>query len=166
MTMNALISFRKQRDKPPVFTFRRSDGSLTWSKLRNLPIEHDLAHYAVETTLGFTEAFYGLLDQGFATDDFELPREKRPHALLPASLPLEAQQAEHLVGLLQTELICGPNPDFFLHLRQALDSKGLAYPNQLTGVELAAIRLSFSKLLQQWEILPVDEQVELPFSLA
>lgn len=163
--MNVLLRFRKEAGKPTVFTFRRSDGSLTWSKLGNLPIEHDLAHYAVETTLQCKEAFFGLLDQGFTADDFELPREKRPMALLPVNLPLEAQQVEHIVGRLQTELLCGLNPDFIADLRQTLALNGLAYPEPLTSQTLADIRVMFLDLICRWQALAPGGQLDLPLAM-
>ena len=163
--MNAVISFRKEENKPPLFTFRRSDGSLTWNKLKNLPVEHDLAHYAVETILRFDQSFYGLLDQGFAVDDFERPRDKRPQALLPTNLPLQAHQAEHIVGLLQTEWVCGPNPTFIEDLKKTLGGKGLAYPEQLTNQQLNEIRNAYLELVHEWNTLPSGQQIDLPFTL-
>lgn len=160
--MNARLSFRKEAGKPTVFTFRRSDGSLTWGKLGNLPIEHDLAHYAVETTLGCKRAFFGLLDQGFTVDDFELPRDRRPQALLPINLPLEAQQVEHIVGRLQTELLCGVNSDFIADLRQTLALNGIGYPALLTSQTLADIRALFQDAIRQWRALEPGGQLDLP----
>lgn len=161
--MEARISFRKEAGRPPVFTFRRSDGSLTWAKLRNLPIEHDLAHYAVEQTLRLRRGFYGLLNEGFTPDDFERPRFQRPSALLPANLPLEAQQAEHLVGLLQTEWLCGPLPNLIDLLRLALEANGHTYPDQLTEATVDELRRRFRALLAQWQALPVGAELTLPW---
>lgn len=158
--MNAFLSFRKEAAKPTVLTFRRSDGSQTWSMLR-LPIGHDLAHYAVETVLQLRQAFFGLLDQGFSTDDFELPRERRQQALLPANLPLEALQTEHIVALLQTEWACGRNVSFTSDLMQSLTDKGLAYPHQLTAERLEEIRKTYSALMNQWDKLPAGQQLNL-----
>ncbi|WP_461056184.1 hypothetical protein [Spirosoma arcticum] len=163
--MNAVISFRKEANKPPVFTFKRSDGSITWSKLRNLLVEHDLAHYAVETTLHFKEAFYGLLDQGFTTEDFERPRDKRPQTLLPVNLPLQAHQAEHIVGLLQIEWLSGPNSNFIEDLKQALEQKGFTYPNELTIQQLDTIRNAYLEVIYQWNMLPAGQQLDLPYAM-
>lgn len=163
--MNALISFRKQSGKPIVFTFRRTDGTSTWAKLGSLPIEHDLAHYVVEKTLGFKQGFFGLLNQGFKPEDFELPREKRPTALLPTKLPLEALQTEHLVGRLQTEQVCGENPDFMADLEEALKNQGITFPDQLNLATLAKIRNEFTALIEHWHSLQSGGQLDLELNL-
>jgi hypothetical protein len=54
----------------------RPNGSRTWSRLHPFFPAHDLLHYAVETTLGFHEAFFGLLAAGWAIDDFSRPAEE------------------------------------------------------------------------------------------
>jgi hypothetical protein len=83
--------------------------------------DHDLCHFAVEITLQFKNGFYGLIDRGFNISDFELPRNERPLELIPANLPLEAQQTEFIVNLLQTELWnTGINPDFLILLKDIL----------------------------------------------
>ena len=51
----------------------RSDGSLCWAYLRENFEDHDLAHFAVETVLGFKDAFFGLIDLGYEIGDFEDP---------------------------------------------------------------------------------------------
>lgn len=163
--MNAVISFRKEANKPPVFIFKRSDGSNTWSKIQNIPVEHDLAHYAVETTLHFKEAFYGLLNQGFTPEDFERPRDKRPQALLPVNLPLQAHQAEHIVGLLQIEWLSGPNLNFMDDLKQTLEQKGFTYPSELTTQKLNTIRNAYLEVVYQWNTLPAGQQLDLHFSI-
>lgn len=163
--MNARLSFRKEAHKPPVFTFRRSDGSVVWSQLRNLPVGHDLAHYVVEKTLGFTRGFYGLLDQGFAPNDVELPRDKRPAELLPAHLPMEAHWAEHIVGLLQAEWVSGPNPAFLSDLRQALTSRQLPFPDRLTDERLGDIRDQYFEVLYAWHTTEPGRQLDLPLVL-
>ncbi len=159
--MNALVSFRKETGRPPVFTFRRSDGSTVWSKLGSLPIEYDLAHYVAEKSLGFTQAFFGLLDEGFAIEDFDLPRGKRPTALLPANLPLESLQIEYIVNLLQTEQRCGPSPEFRALLTQGLTTSGLPYPDQLTEDVLNQIREDYQTLIEKWYSLPDGQQLDL-----
>ncbi|MBC7923466.1 MAG: hypothetical protein H7Z75_20500 [Ferruginibacter sp.] len=162
--MDALLGFQKETTKPSIFTFRRSDGSAIWTKLNRLPIEHDLAHYAVEKTLQFKQAFYGLLDQGFTPEAFELPRDKRSQALMPANLPVEAHQAEFIVGLLQTERISGENSDFVSTLKQALDAKEIPFPNRLTEDQLRKIRETYRELVYQWNTLKSGERLELPFN--
>lgn len=58
------IRFIKGKDKPNTLACIRADGSVTWSSLGRIPIHHDLTHYAVETTLGLKNSFFGLLAKG------------------------------------------------------------------------------------------------------
>ena len=97
------ITFKKHQNKPNTLSCTRQDGSKTWSKIHPGLAIHDLIHYAVETTLDFQNAFYGLLAQGFNIEDFSLPRAERPVELLPKNLPSEALYTEFLVGLFQME---------------------------------------------------------------
>ena len=64
--MNTLtIRLTKGRDSRSVLTCTRPDGSTTWSKVSDYFPTHDLAHYAVETTLGISRGFYGLILEGW-----------------------------------------------------------------------------------------------------
>ena len=63
------IQFEKQRDGAVVFRCTRDDGTVTWQKhvgktAHFFPF-HDLSHYVVESTFGFTEGFYGLIAAGW-----------------------------------------------------------------------------------------------------
>ena len=65
-----LIRIKKKTDGSAALTCTRADGSVTWQRQdgqlgRFFPL-HDLTHYAVEQTLGFPRAFYGLLAEGWA----------------------------------------------------------------------------------------------------
>ena len=135
------ISFQKGRGKPDTLSIRRLDGSVTWSRGQAGPAYHDVAHYAVETGLQFEKAFYGIIDQGFAIDDFVLPRHLRPDALKIANLPAEAMQAEYVVNQIQREPFDGTKePDFLNVLRQMLTGNNTAYPEQLTEATLRDVR--------------------------
>ncbi len=79
------IQFKKGKDKSTLHCIRK-DGTATWSTIYQGMEIHDLAHFAVETELGFKKAFYGLLASGYAIQDFALPRAKRPKSLLPENL--------------------------------------------------------------------------------
>ena len=78
----------------------RADGSVTWQrqpgKLGAVFPAHDLTHFAVETTLGYREAFYGLIADGWEIADFAPPYPR-------GAVPREAREAELVVGAFDTE---------------------------------------------------------------
>jgi hypothetical protein len=65
------ITLKKMLTKPSILSSTRNDGSTTWSKLHRGLETHDLAHYAVESTLRFSKAFYGIINEGYNISDFE-----------------------------------------------------------------------------------------------
>ena len=79
-----LIQLKKGRDGPSTLSCLRSDGSRTWAKEHPFFPLHDLRHYAVESVLGFDEAFFGLIAAGWEIDDFAKPRASE-------RLPLQAR---------------------------------------------------------------------------
>jgi len=87
------VEIKKGRDSRPTLVCVRADGSRTWSRVHPFFPLHDLTHYAVESVLGLTEAFFGLVASGWALEAFA-DRATR------ARLPAEAVWAEHVVGLL------------------------------------------------------------------
>ncbi|MEZ5040894.1 MAG: hypothetical protein R2828_13445 [Saprospiraceae bacterium] len=146
--------------------FKRTDGTATWTKLRPGLEAHDLAHYVIETVLGYKNAFYGLINQGYEVGDFELPREQRPEALIPANIPLEAIQTEYIVNQLQTEYLSyGQSPDFVETLAAALKEKALPFPSALTLERLEEIRMQFRTLLFQWHALNEGDELALEIIL-
>jgi hypothetical protein len=125
---------------------------------------HDLAHYAVEQTLGLNQAFFGLLAEGFDISDFELPKEERPLKLQTVNLPPESVQTEHLINLLMTELQYGSVlPDFWTQFESILTQHGLPPMNQLTLDGLEGIRKMIGELRRRWAAVKVGETLELGF---
>ena len=165
--MPLILTFKKNRNKPTILHFKRTDGTTTWTKLRPGLEAHDLAHYVIETVLGYKNAFYGLINQGYEVGDFEVPRSQRPEALIPVNLPLEAIQSEYIVNQLQTEYLggYGQSPDFMETLAAALKEKALPFPSALTLDRLEEIRLQFHALLLQWHNLKEGEELALEIIL-
>ena len=159
------IQFKKRKGKPSILNCIREDGSVTWAQIHPSFEIHDLAHYAVETVLGFEKAFYGLLSDGFNIDDFELPQDKKPEALVPVDLPPESLQTEHLVNLLLTDLqSIGEHMDLIPTLKEILTQEGLPYPEGLNADSLVEIQKSLKDLLAKWHRLDEGEILELPFT--
>lgn len=162
--MSLQITFQKHKNKPNTLSCTRQDGSFTWSKIHPGLAIHDLIHYAVETTLGFQKAFFGLLVQGYNIEDFALPRTERPIELLPKNLPFEALYTEFLVGLFQMETLSGePYPDFNQVLKEVYEEKKLEGFRPLSAEDIISIRQNIKTLDQLWKAIPDGESLILEF---
>jgi len=162
--MRLQIAFKKHQNKPNTLSCTRKDGSQTWSKIHPGLAIHDLIHYAVETTLDFQNAFYGLLAQGYNIEDFALPRAERPIALLPKNLPFEAFYTEFVVGLFQMETLSGePYPDFNGLLKAIYAEKKLEGFRPLSEKQIQVIRLKIKMLNQSWKKTAFNEALILAF---
>jgi len=96
-----LIRFSRPKGVP-VLTCVRDDGRATYSKSRHGEFFalHDLLHYAVESTLGLRDSFFGLVARGWTIADFDGPG-------VLEKLPPEAGQTEFIVGLLLQDYMAG-----------------------------------------------------------
>ncbi len=156
----------KRKNAGTVLTVFRADGTTTWSALHPGLEIHDLAHYVIERTLALDDAFFGILSQGYAIQDFELPRAQRPAALLPANLPVTALQVEHLVNLLLTERQAGHVfPDFRHQLATILIRSDLPMLETLTEHHLQLIRQQLEDLWLTWRAIPVGGVLDLSLAV-
>ncbi len=152
------ILFKKGKDKPDTLHCRRADGSQTWTRLHaGFGPQHDLAHYAVETTLGLRHAFFGLLAQGRAIEEFADTEDR-------SWVGGEALLAENLAMALQYELAGSAAPEAFLEtVEQSCAGLGLALPPGLTPDAVEAARQTFRRLLARWAATPPGGALELDF---
>lgn len=158
------ITLKKMLSKPSILTIVRNDHTSTWSKLHKGLETHDLAHYAVESTLKFTKAFYGLINEGYTVADFELPKSQRPHGVRPENLHPEALITEHIVNMLETELLnSGYNNKFIEELEVILKKNDLSLPKNLNEKTLNDIRKIYHDLYNRWLILSDGQELHLEF---
>ncbi len=61
----------KCNDKKHVIKYLRDNGTETWMYSDDFFVIHDLSHFAIEKTLGYSSAFCGMLNNGVAIQDFE-----------------------------------------------------------------------------------------------
>lgn len=152
------IRLKKGRDGRDTLACHRADGTATWAALHPSQPLHDLTHFAVETTLGLADAFFGLLARGWAIEDFGDRQQLR---LMPA----EALYAEVLVGQLDLERLPGnrrPWEAFDASLRLALAGQGVA-PRPFTAETLERIRARRAALVAAWARLRPGETLTLSF---
>jgi hypothetical protein len=160
-----IIQFSKRTDGSALLRCVRDDGSETWQKQQGdhavfFPI-HDLTHYAVETELGFTQGFYGLIAAGWDIEETTGKSARGP-------LPEEAIEVEYLVSAFAAERAGGTTStaEEFNDLATTFaNAKGMPLPRQLKEEELARVRSRFDELAVQWRSLPPGGTLELVFPL-
>jgi hypothetical protein len=153
------VQLKKIPNGRPSLACVRADGSRTWSKLHPFFPLHDLTHFSVESVLGFSEAFFGLVASGWEIDAFAEPGAA-------TRLPAEALVAECIVGLLDLERGTGqvmPAAEFSEALAEALAGQGRGPFRSISDGELAAVRMLRGALAAEWQRLPDGETMELAF---
>lgn len=158
-----LVQLTKRAGGVAILRCVRADGSATWQRHEGrqaafFPL-HDLTHYAVETTLGCREGFYGLLAGGWDIADTGGKGARGP-------LPSEAIYVEHLVGFLDTERAGGAEWTAADFAAEAA-TKGIDHAFRAgaapSDADLARIRARREELFARWALLPAGETLELPF---
>ena len=153
------VRFTRGKDKKDVLSVVREDGSQSWQhQQRGIPA-HDLTHFAVESTLGLRDAFYGLLAQGWDITRLT-DRDVRNY------LPPEGLWTELVVGLIQTEQLSSEPlsvVEFNATLEREFENFGIKGGRQLTDPELHRIRESLAALMMRWRSLKPGESMSLDF---
>ncbi|MFM1879115.1 MAG: hypothetical protein RLZZ241_1981 [Bacteroidota bacterium] len=158
------LHIRFKKVATPILECIRQDGTRTWQKSKPGMVPHDLAHYVVETHLGFTKGFYGLLADGWDIEDFEKPKVNRPLALWPQNLPAEALITEHLVNIVLTGLQPQAEAEtLFASFGKILIANALDWPDALDMNRFKTIQNRLGEILHDWHSLKVGEQLELTF---
>jgi len=156
-----MIRFTKGVERPDSLTCVRDDGSRTWSAVgRTVGVRHDLIHYAVETVLGYREAFFGLVAAGRDIHSFGTKHG------IKDSYPLEAQHAEQLVGLVQWPAMSGgpalTDDELLSLLADTCSLHNLPMP-PVTTAQLTAIRAEARVLHRRWDQLAPGNHLDLVF---
>jgi len=156
-----LLQITKHSDKPHIISYRRDDGTTTWMKADDFFVQHDLSHFAIEKTLGYSTAFMGMLNNGMDIKDFE-NREKR----LRLTITAEACYAENMANLFLMEAARDKFDDFnavlasaFTNMQQPIETP------VLTETELNAVRQYLKTLLAQWRQLTPGQTMTLSFEI-
>ena len=162
-----LIRFAKAKrfDKRDILTCVRDDGSTTWMHERPGFVNHDLGHYAVETTFGYRYGFFGLVRSGWELSSEHFGRDPRTKQPLPwpdsSGAPLEP--VEYVVSLLQREHAQnGITPgDFHEAMKMYVGTSRQPIPED----RLAAARTRLRALFAEWERVPPGDALELEFAV-
>ncbi|HEY0777535.1 MAG TPA: hypothetical protein VGD56_06185 [Gemmatirosa sp.] len=167
------IALTRCADASTVFRLTRADGSVTWQRTRGATGAffpgHDLTHYAVETVLGHTRGFYGLVADGWDLDSFAAP--------WPRGRLVDIDPSELIVGFVlntgldRSGLADGTEADagalnaaamtFFASPRT--DPASAARWRDLGNAQLAAVRTRARVLVSAWDALPAGGTLTLRF---
>src|ERR1051325_2002981 len=142
-----IVRFSRPKGKP-VLTCIRDDGSVVYTRPRQGEFfaRHDLMHYAVESTLGLKQSFYGLIAAGWSI-------EALSETGVAARLPDEGKLTEFLVGPMAPGLAFGTpstaeefNATVSAAVTQASGGK-LTPPRPVSDKTLDQIRSLFAQLI-------------------
>jgi hypothetical protein len=163
MSGQLIIQLKKKTDGSAALSCRRADGSVTWQRQEGAQgaffPRHDLTHYAVESVLGASDGFYGLMSQGWDLTDFGPPWPRGP-------LPEPALNVELVVGLLDGERAGGQlwtAEEFNRSMATYCESHGRSRAPALTDAQLDRIRLERTRLFGLWSRVPAGAALELEF---
>lgn len=156
------VELVKRTDGGTVLRCVRADGTVTWQRLGGKQAAffpaHDLTHYAVESVLGATQGFFGLVAGGWDIEDTTGAGARGP--LAPETLLIE-----RLVGLMDVERGTGSTWDAATFASQvAMADPALApLAQRLTDAELARIKALQAELFARWAGIPAGASLELRF---
>lgn len=161
--MSLRIEITKRKDGDVVLSCTRADGSRTWQRQQKAQAAfftfHDLTHFAVESELGFKNAFFALISQGWSMEDTTGKGARGP-------LPDEAVLCEHVVGLFDQErgsLSRWTAEEFNESLALTAAKSGRTISRTLTQDDLVAIRKRRAELFARWSELAAGATLELTF---
>jgi hypothetical protein len=159
-----IVRLKKKTNGEAALSCLRADGSVTWQRQEGqlakfFPL-HDLTHYAVETILGFDQAFFGLVASGWDISHFGGPDAKH-------RIPEEAQLVEMIVGNFDLERMTGvpgTADEVNARIQAQLEDRTLPPTTfRITDGQMETIRARRAELFARWHALPAGDAIELPF---
>jgi hypothetical protein len=145
------VEIAKRADSAGVLRCTRDDGSIAWQKQPRHGAHfalHDLTHFAVETSLGYSQGFFGLIASGW---DFEDVTGKGSRGALPD----EALEVERIVGLFDSERASAS--------LWTVEEFNQFAPRPLTTDENQTIRACRADLFKTWSSVPAGQSLNLDF---
>ncbi len=150
------IEIVKRADGAGLLRCTRADGSVTWQKQSERHAahftHHDLTHFAIETTLGYEQGFFGLIASGWDIEDTTGKGARGP-------LPDEAGEVESVVGLFDSERGSGTlwTPDEFAQFAPRRLTR------KLDEAAIRRVRSSRGELFRRWAGVEIGGKLELEY---
>ena len=156
-----VLEITKHLDKPHVISYWRDNDTKTWMYADDFFVRHDLSHYAIESKLGYTSAFMGMLNNGIDIQDFA-DREKKNKMIVSK----QARYSEGMANLFLIEIEQGEIENFNDVMKEIFEiSDDKLDAPVLSEDELVGIRTCLRQLYKAWSELPVNETMSLPIKL-
>lgn len=147
---------------------RREDGSIAREQVPHKgPVAHDLVHFAVESELGVTRGFWGMVGAGHDPEDIAEMAKQAGHASAKrAETPdpsfVEAIQVERIVESFEAEMWSNGSDNDSLRAMAAAGCEQSLVPCPHLGDEaLDRARIRLRALAQQWAALTLGESLTL-----
>ena len=155
------IQIKKRSNRKHVISYLRDGLETYWIEADNFLVLHDLCHFAIETTLGYKTAFWGLIASGINPNVFE-NKEKRD----ALELSNEAWYAEHLANLFLIEYMQGRFENINEIFKQCmLEHSSNVAMKQFSDTEIKAIRISIDQVIEKWKNIEDDNLLSLEFTI-
>ena len=161
-----VVRIKKGTDGRTALSCERADGTTTWQRQQGAQASffprHDLTHYAVETVLGHTNGFYGLVAAGWDLSDFGTPWPR-------GQLPKDANLSEIIVGFFDRERASGQMgsaQEINDELAEFAQENGMMAPEPLSEEDLSRVRKRRGELFAQWDAVRPGDTLELDFDPA
>lgn len=155
-----LIRFARGK-KHDTLTCMRDDGSVTWMHERHGFVQHDLGHYAIETTFGYEAGFFGLVAMGWDVSSEDFGRDPRTKERYPWPAGYPQEPVEYVVSLIQR----GPDTGIQTsdEFRDALRIYWGHVPEVFTDERIETARQEVARLECLWLEVPEGGRLELEF---
>ena len=155
------IQIKNRANSKHIISYVRDGLETYWIEADNFLVLHDLCHFAIETTLGYKTAFWGLVNSGINPSDFE-DKEKRDRL----NLSNEAWYAEHLANLFLIEYSQGTFENINEVFKQCmLEHNPSIAIIQFSDTEIEAIRTSLHQLINSWNMVEDGNFLTLEFRI-
>lgn len=153
------IIIKKKSSTKHTISYIREGYQDYWIEADNFLVIHDLCHFAIETSLQYKNAFWGLVANDINPSIFE-NRETRN----TLNLSNEAWYAEHLANLLLIEYTQGKFDDINKMLEQSLMQHNPSIPIiQFSIEEINTIRALLHQLIDDWQAVNESDYLSLDF---
>ena len=152
---------------------RRRDGSSASTRFpRKGPVPHDATHYVVESRLGITEGFWGLVAGGRHPDEIaEIARAAGHASAKRASVPqpsiVAILQAERAVECFEADLWNGGEGDgeTLREVFAAGCAQSFVAPIPISDEAISSIRASLAELRGRWAAMPPGDNLTFEWTL-
>ena len=152
---------------------RRRDGSTVSTRFpRKGPVPHDATHYVVESRLGITEGFWGLVAGGRHPDEIaEIARAAGHASAKRASVPepsiVAILQAERAVECFEADLWSGGEGDgeTLREVFAAGCAQSFVPAIPISDQAIGEIRASLAELRGRWAAIPPGDNLTFEWTL-